>query len=115
MRGCKRLHNTLGTPHRAKRRISQGQGKCTTFPSRLIFSGPSEMAKKKKTQLKPVVRGFATTSVPKKVVTQEDTPESSDAPVTKVDEDSKAKALPGQEEKPNCTQAAPDEFDPHKV
>jgi hypothetical protein len=29
------------------------------------------MAKKKKTQLKPVVRGFATTSVPKKVVAAE--------------------------------------------
>jgi hypothetical protein len=29
------------------------------------------MAKKKKTQLKPIARGFATTSVPKKVVVQE--------------------------------------------
>ncbi|KAJ3995009.1 P-loop containing nucleoside triphosphate hydrolase protein [Lentinula boryana] len=37
------------------------------------------MAKKKKTQLKPIVRGFATTSVPKKVVEveREDTPSPS--------------------------------------
>jgi ATP-dependent RNA helicase DHX29 len=34
------------------------------------------MAKKKKTQLKPVARGFATTSVPKKVVQPEDQPDS---------------------------------------
>lgn len=32
------------------------------------------MAKKKKTQLKPVARGFATTSVPKKVVPVEEEP-----------------------------------------
>ncbi|KAF5375077.1 hypothetical protein D9758_000153 [Tetrapyrgos nigripes] len=34
--------------------------------------GPAGMAKKKKTQLKPVARGFATTSVPKKVVEAEE-------------------------------------------
>ncbi|CAK5264969.1 unnamed protein product [Mycena citricolor] len=33
------------------------------------------MAKKKKSQLKPVNRGFATTSVPKKVVVEEETPD----------------------------------------
>jgi ATP-dependent RNA helicase DHX29 len=33
------------------------------------------MAKKKKTQLRPVVRGFATTSVPKKVSTPELAPD----------------------------------------
>lgn len=37
------------------------------------------MAKKKKTQLKPVARGFATTSVPKKVIPQE-VPDVADAP-----------------------------------
>jgi len=34
-----------------------------------------EMAKKKKSQLKPVARGFATTSVPKKMVENEQEPD----------------------------------------
>jgi ATP-dependent RNA helicase DHX29 len=37
--------------------------------------GPSRMAKKKKTQLKPVARGFATTSVPKKIPPRELSPD----------------------------------------
>lgn len=36
------------------------------------------MAKKKKTQLKPVARGFATTSVPKKVIPVDESVEISD-------------------------------------
>ena len=37
------------------------------------------MAKKKKTRLGPVVRGFATTSVPKKVVLEEEVPAGFDS------------------------------------
>lgn len=43
------------------------------------------MAKKKKTQLKPVARGFATTSVPKKVAPVEPEPASSEAAVQQTD------------------------------
>jgi ATP-dependent RNA helicase DHX29 len=39
------------------------------------------MAKKKKSQLKPVARGFATTSVPKKVVENEQKPDDTASPV----------------------------------
>lgn len=42
------------------------------------------MAKKKKTQLKPVARGFTTTSLPKKAVL-EDAPEPELAPVVSAD------------------------------
>lgn len=42
------------------------------------------MAKKKKTQLKPVARGFATTSLPKKAV-PEDIPEPELTPVIPAD------------------------------
>jgi len=40
------------------------------------------MAKKKKTQLKPVARGFATQSVPKKVVSVEEEPVTSEPDAT---------------------------------
>jgi len=43
------------------------------------------MAKKKKTQLKPVARGFATTSVPKKPVVIDEPPIAQDIPVPEED------------------------------
>lgn len=58
------------------------------------------MAKKKKTQLKPIARGFATTSIPKKAVQAEETapPVAESAPsdglVTEVAEASKDQAAP---------------------
>ncbi|KAJ7110080.1 P-loop containing nucleoside triphosphate hydrolase protein [Mycena epipterygia] len=70
------------------------------------------MAKKKKSQLKPVARGFATTSVPKKVVL-EDTAEVDSLAGSTEEEKSTV------EDRPNVdgvvTQAANDEFDPDKV
>lgn len=42
------------------------------------------MAKKKKTQLKPVARGFATTSVPKKAIPEPDPTTSTAEPETTV-------------------------------
>ncbi|KAJ7925913.1 P-loop containing nucleoside triphosphate hydrolase protein [Mycena leptocephala] len=72
------------------------------------------MAKKKKTQLKPVARGFSTTSVPKKVVL-EDTVEA-DSHASSATEEEKPT---GAEDRPSVdgvvTQAANDEFDPEKV
>ncbi|KAF5377628.1 hypothetical protein D9615_005290 [Tricholomella constricta] len=71
------------------------------------------MAKKKKTQLKPVARGFATTSVPKKV-THVEVPEA----------ENRANDMPGDEVKVDPPEGknvaavpAPqnDEFDPDKV
>lgn len=54
------------------------------------------MAKKKKTQLKPVARGFATTSIPKKVVQVEPEPEPEPVPpVEPVAEGSTAGSAPG--------------------
>jgi len=70
------------------------------------------MAKKKKSQLKPVARGFATTSVPKKVVLEDTAEVDSHAGST---EEEKSTV----EDRPNVdsvvTQAANDEFDPEKV
>lgn len=73
------------------------------------------MAKKKKTQLKPVARGFATTSVPKKVVpVEEDAEAPTSATGSSLEED-----VPGIDNGPisNITpaQAQADEFDPNKV
>jgi ATP-dependent RNA helicase DHX29 len=71
------------------------------------------MAKKKKTQLKPVVRGFATTSVPKKAVPVGEDAEPSTS-VTSIEEDvPKAANQPTSAATP--TQALADEFDPNKV
>lgn len=69
------------------------------------------MAKKKKTQLKPVARGFATTSLPKKVVpVVDDEPDSSSLG------GDGAQAVLG-EVKPSDTNAAVqnDEFDVDKL
>ncbi|KAJ6604782.1 P-loop containing nucleoside triphosphate hydrolase protein [Mycena vulgaris] len=70
------------------------------------------MAKKKKTQLKPVVRGFATTSVPKKVVVEQLAEVDSNAPST---EEEKSAVEDGPTADGVVTQAANDEFDPEKV
>ncbi|KAG6820381.1 hypothetical protein H0H93_001352 [Arthromyces matolae] len=72
------------------------------------------MAKKKKTQLKPVARGFATTSVPKKLV-------SSEAPETdnNADQTTELPIVSVSGEPLPTTSAAPsitnDDFDPEKV
>ena len=73
------------------------------------------MAKKKKASLKPVVRGFATTSVPKKIVPVEGDPDAEPSVAGSVDEEV-AKSENGS----TCTSATPapapsDEFDPDKV
>lgn len=72
------------------------------------------MAKKKKSQLKPVARGFATTSVPKKKTVLEDTVEDESHPSSAAEEEKST-----LEDGPNGggvgTQVANDEFDPEKV
>ena len=68
------------------------------------------MAKKKKTQLKPVARGFATVSVAKKVVPTEPEPEAAPDPV----EGPSSSELQGPSSKPDV-QGANDEFDPDKA
>jgi ATP-dependent RNA helicase DHX29 len=70
------------------------------------------MAKKKKTQLKPVVRGFATTSVPKKVVLEETAEVDGKASSA---EEEKSTVEDGPKVDGVVTQAANDEFDPEKV
>jgi ATP-dependent RNA helicase DHX29 len=73
------------------------------------------MAKKKKSQLKPVARGFATTSIAKKVVQSEAEEEvGGDVVADKTDEIQKVRnegtiggPFPGQDEA--------DDFDPEKV
>ncbi|KAJ7446519.1 P-loop containing nucleoside triphosphate hydrolase protein [Mycena galericulata] len=70
------------------------------------------MAKKKKTQLKPVARGFATTSVPKKVVIEETV--EVDAHAGNAEEE-KSVIEDGLSVEGVVTQAAYDEFDPEKV
>lgn len=71
------------------------------------------MAKKKKTQLKPVARGFATTSQPKKVVPPpeepEVTPEASTIDTEPAPTDSAGAATPITSQDPV------DDFDPEKV
>ncbi|KAK0506080.1 P-loop containing nucleoside triphosphate hydrolase protein [Armillaria luteobubalina] len=72
------------------------------------------MAKKKKTQVKPVVRGFATTSVPKKVEKVVEPEEVVDSPSTQELAPEQPESLDltkkgGSEEEPT------DEFDPEKV
>ncbi|KAJ7727845.1 P-loop containing nucleoside triphosphate hydrolase protein [Mycena maculata] len=70
------------------------------------------MAKKKKTQLKPVARGFATTSVPKKVVLEETV--EADTPAGSTEEE-KSTIEDGPSVNGVAPQAANDEFDPDKV
>ncbi|KAJ7786454.1 P-loop containing nucleoside triphosphate hydrolase protein [Mycena metata] len=71
------------------------------------------MAKKKKSQLKPVVRGFATTSVPKKVVL--DDKAEVDSHSSSAAEEEKSGVEDGLVTTGVVTQAATDEFDPEKV
>lgn len=53
------------------------------------------MAKKKKTQLKPVVRGFATTSVPKKLTVEDENPTTSEEATLEINDlDHDADSLP---------------------
>jgi len=72
------------------------------------------MAKKKKTQLKPVARGFATTSVPKKVVQAEEEPDVESAAGSTKEEPPKADSVQNNGNKV-ATQATNDECDPEKV
>ena len=70
------------------------------------------MAKKKKTQLKPVARGFSTTSVPKKTVSE---PILADTPPSSVGDDSPDESTsPPTNEPPTVPQplADKDGFDP---
>ncbi|KAJ7361605.1 P-loop containing nucleoside triphosphate hydrolase protein [Mycena albidolilacea] len=68
------------------------------------------MAKKKKTQLKPVARGFATTSVPKKVVLEEKAAVDDNTGEEEVVEEEVGPKVNGA-----AAQAVNDEFDPEKV
>jgi ATP-dependent RNA helicase DHX29 len=68
------------------------------------------MAKKKKTQLKPVARGFATTSVPKKVVLEEKAAVDDHTGEEEVVEEEVGPKVNGA-----AAQAVNDEFDPEKV
>ncbi|KAF7966231.1 hypothetical protein HWV62_39469 [Athelia sp. TMB] len=73
------------------------------------------MPKKKKTQLKPVARGFATTSVPKKVVPVDHEPEVPEVEAGGSNEDT-PKSDAGQSPSTNAlAQSTADEFDPDKV
>lgn len=70
------------------------------------------MAKKKKTQLKPVARGFATTSVPKKVEPVEEVEQAADPEANDVELQAEVVSSEGQEvPKP----ADDDEFDFEKA
>ncbi|KAJ6575250.1 P-loop containing nucleoside triphosphate hydrolase protein [Mycena capillaripes] len=71
------------------------------------------MAKKKKSQLKPVVRGFATTSVPKKAVLEETVED--DSHTSSAAEEEKSTIEDGPNAGGVTTQIANDEFDPEKV
>lgn len=73
------------------------------------------MAKKKKTQLKPVARGFATKSVPKKIVADEEDTGLSGSVTGSIEEDA-----PGADDGTAthtivAADTGPDEFDPEKV
>lgn len=74
------------------------------------------MAKKKKTQLKPVARGFATTSVPKKVTPVDEDTEVTASIAGSVGEDEISQSDKGPTATTDVsTQAQADEFDPDKV
>lgn len=68
------------------------------------------MAKKKKTQLKAVVRGFATTSVPKKIVQPLSSP-AEDETIEHMDTPESS----GEASTPSQVQISIDDFDPDKV
>ncbi|KAH9946814.1 P-loop containing nucleoside triphosphate hydrolase protein [Amylocystis lapponica] len=68
------------------------------------------MAKKKKTQLKPVARGFATTSLPKKVVQPVEEDESSIPDVVESAITQEPEKLPSAD----AVEVAHDEFDPDR-
>jgi ATP-dependent RNA helicase DHX29 len=73
------------------------------------------MAKKKKAALKPVARGFATTSVPKKVVEQ---PVEELEPVPEVSATNSEAAVPADVAEPvaqSSQSIVPTEFDPDNV
>lgn len=75
------------------------------------------MAKKKKTQLRPVARGFATTSVPKKVV-QPQLTHDEQLPQTEDDADNEDTSLAAngiQGGDTNVHELSIDGFDPEKV
>ena len=71
------------------------------------------MAKKKRTQLKPIVRGFATTSQPKKVVPVVEVPEET----SQVEQQGIHDPEPDAQKLGSQTPGQPlvDEFDPEKV
>jgi len=60
---------TNETSYRRLRLLSLSRDTPCTRPTRTTLT--PEMPKKKKTQLKPIARGFAVTSIPKKVVSPE--------------------------------------------
>ena len=70
------------------------------------------MAKKKKTQLKPVARGFATVSVAKKVVVAEPEPEPESVPSPT---EGPTTSDPTASSSTPAAQATSDEFDPEKA
>ena len=73
------------------------------------------MAKKKKASLKPMARGFATTSVPKKVVPVEEDPDVAPSVAGGMDEEV-AKAEDGSISTSATPASTPsNEFDPDKV
>lgn len=71
------------------------------------------MAKKKKTQLKPVARGFATTSQPKKVVPLPEEPEA--IPEANAVDTEPAPTDSAGATTPVASQDPVDDFDPEKV
>lgn len=73
------------------------------------------MAKKKKTQLKPVARGFATTSVPKKVVPEEEPPSGDDLIASTGDESALKPTIPGGGQGSQPVAPVEDEYDPDKA
>jgi ATP-dependent RNA helicase DHX29 len=74
------------------------------------------MAKKKKTQLKPVARGFATTSVPKKAAPLEKEAETLAGLTSNVEEEvCKTVIGPISSSAAASVQTQVDEFDPEKV
>jgi hypothetical protein len=76
--------------------------------------GPSGMAKKKKSQLKPIARGFATTSIAKKVIPLDEEPETPHS-AGSVDEEKPTGCKGGSPTNGNPVLVHEDEFDPEKA
>lgn len=72
------------------------------------------MAKKKKTQLKPVVRGFATTSVPKKAIHTEEGAEA-EVKAGSANEEQSVVDIKKEGDISGPSPSQNDEFDPDKV